>query len=143
MNAAASAGDIASMLRNYASTATLAGLDINQAIAMGTTILDVSQKDSGSIGNALRTVLSRYGNVKAGAFGRMNLDTDSETTENINDIEKVLNKIGISMRNSQLDMRDFGDVLDDLAERWNGLDEVSKNALATAFAGKKVLCSNI
>ena len=53
MNAAASAGDIASMLRNYASTATLAGLDIDQAIAMGTTILDVSQKDSGSIGNAL------------------------------------------------------------------------------------------
>lgn len=137
MNAAASAGDIASMLRNYASTATLAGLDLDQAIAMGTTILDVSQKDSGSVGNALRTVLSRYGNVKAGAYSKLNLDGDAETTENLNDIEKVLRKIGISMRNSQLDMRDFGDVLDDLAEKWSSLDEVSKNALATAFAGTR------
>lgn len=88
-------------------------------------------------------MLSRYGNVKAGAYSKMNLDSDADSTENINDIEKVLRKLGISMRDSKLEFRDFGSVLDDLALKWATLDSVSKNALATAFAGKKVLCLNM
>ena len=118
MSAAASAGEIAESLRQFATTAQISGVNIDQAIAMATTIMDVSQRDASSVGAALKTMISRYGNVKAGAFNKLNLDSDSGGEgESLNDIEKVLKKIGISMRDTNLQFRDFDDVLEDLSEK--------------------------
>jgi hypothetical protein len=55
----------------------------------------------------------------------------------LNDIDKVLKKLGISLRTSNLEFRDFDDVLDDIAAKWETLDSVSKNAIATAMAGTR------
>lgn len=138
MSAATSAGDIAESLRQFATTAQLSGLNLDESIAMATTIMDVSQKDASSTGNAIKTMLSRYGNVKAGTYSNMNITGDqNETTESLNDIEKVLRKLGISLRSSNLEFRDFDDVLDDIAAKWDTLDSVSKNAIATAMAGTR------
>ena len=138
MSAATSAGDIAEALRQFATTAQLSGMDLNESIAMATTIMDVSQKDASSTGNAIKTMLSRFGNVKAGTYSGMNITGDqNETTESLNDIEKVLRKIGISLRSSNLEFREFDDVLDDIASKWDTLDSVSKNAIATAMAGTR------
>ena len=80
--------------------------------------------------------MSRYGNVKAGAYTKMNLESSSDTDlENLNDIEKVLGKIGIRIRSTNTEFRSFSDVLDELSDRWINLDNVSKNAIATAMAG--------
>lgn len=144
MAAATSAGDIAESLRQFAVSAQMSGVDIDQAIAMATTIMDVSQRDASSVGNALKTMIARYGNVKAGAFSSLSLENEGEDTgESLNDIEKVLNKIGISIRDSNLEFRDFDDVLEDIGDKWASLDTVSRGAVATALAGKKVLCQNI
>ena len=35
-------------------------------------------------------------------------------------------------------MRGFDEVLDDLAEKWDNLNDVERNAVATAMAGKLV-----
>lgn len=138
MSAATSAGDIAEALRQFATTAQLSGVDLDESIAMATTIMDVSQKDASSTGNAIKTMLSRYGNVKAGTYSGMNITGDqNETTESLNDIDKVLSKLGISLRTSNLEFRDFDDVLDDIAAKWETLDSVSKNAIATAMAGTR------
>ena len=138
MSAATSAGDIAEALRQFATTAQLSGVDLDESIAMATTIMDVSQKDASSTGNAIKTMLSRYGNVKAGTYSGMNITGDqNETTESLNDIDKVLKKLGISLRTSNLEFRDFDDVLDDIAAKWETLDSVSKNAIATAMAGTR------
>ena len=80
--------------------------------------------------------MSRYGNVKAGAYTKMNLEASSDTDlENLNDIEKVLGKIGISIRSTNTEFRSFSDVLEELSDKWINLDTVSKNAIATAMAG--------
>lgn len=135
MDAAVSAGGIAEALSRTATSAQLAGLSIDQTIGIVSTIGEVTQKSMQSVGESVKTLLSRYGNVKAGVFDRMDLEDGGEETENINDIEKVLGKLGISIRNSALEMRNINEVLDDLAEKWQSLDSVSKNAVATAFAG--------
>lgn len=135
MEAAVSAGDIADGLSRVSTSAQLAGLDMDQTIGILSTIGEVTQRDLGSVGDSLRTLLSRYGNVKAGVFTQMGLDDDGETSDNINDIEKVLGQLGIKIRSSSLDMRNISDVLDELATKWETLDTVSKNAVATAFAG--------
>lgn len=138
MSAATSAGDIAEALRQFATTAQLSGMNLDESIAMATTIMDVSQKDASSTGNAIKTMLSRFGNVKAGTYSGMNITGDqNETTESLNDIDKVLRKLGISLRSSNLEFRDFDDILDDIATKWETLDSVSKNAIATAMAGTR------
>lgn len=135
MAAAVSAGDIAEGLSRVATSSQLAGLSLDETVGILSTIGEVTQKDMSSVGESLKTLLSRYGNVKAGVYTSMGLNDDGETSENINDIEKVLSKLGIRIRTNNLEMRDISSVLDELAEKWGTLDTVSKNAIATAFAG--------
>lgn len=135
LDAATSAGDIALALSRTATSAQLAGMSLDETASIVTVIGEVTQKSMESVGESVKTLLSRYGNVKAGVFTQMGLDDDGETTDNINDIEKVLGKLGIPIRSSNLEMRAVGDVLDELADKWVSLDTVSKNAVATAMAG--------
>lgn len=132
--AAISAGNLAEGLARVATTAQQAGLSLDETAAMVTTITEVTQRDASTAGEALRTLISRYSNVKAGVFTSMS-DSAEETSSNINDIEKVLGKLGIRIRTSGTEMRSIEDVLDELAEKWDTLDDVSRNAVASAFAG--------
>ncbi len=131
---ATTAGDIATALSRTAAAAKAANLDLDQTASMLTTIIDITQQDAGSVGNALKTILSRYGNVKAGVFAGMEEDGE-DASESINDVEKVLNTIGIQIRSTSTEMRGFDEVLDDLAEKWDNLNDVEQNAVATAMAG--------
>ena len=136
MKSASSAGGIAQALQQVANVANSAGVSLDQSIGMISTISDVTQREPSSVGQSLRTMIARFGNVKAGAYSSMNIDSDNEdATSNINDIEKVLKKLGISVRSSNLEFRDFDDVLGDIAGKWDTIDSVSKNAIATAMAG--------
>lgn len=132
--AAISAGNLAEGLARVATTAQQAGLSLDETAAMVTTITEVTQRDASTAGEALRTLISRYSNVKAGVFTSMGEEAE-ETSSNINDIEKVLGKLGIRIRTSGTEMRSIEDVLDELAEKWDTLDDVSRNAVASAFAG--------
>lgn len=134
---ATTAGDIATALSRTSAVAREAGLDLDQTAAALTTMIDVSQQDASSVGNAFRTILARYGNVKATAFTSLVGDSDDvdDTNKSINDTEKVLGAIGIKIRSSSSDMRDFDDVMDELADKWVTLTDVEKNAASTALAG--------
>ena len=101
---------------------------MDELIASVSVIGEVTQNSMDSVGVAMKSLLARYGNVKAGVFSSMGLDDDGETTENINDIEKVLGKLGIRVRSSSLEMRSLSDVLDELNEKWSTYDTVTKNA---------------
>ena len=80
--------------------------------------------------------MSRYGNVKAGAYNKLNVDSENEdTSEKLNDVERILTKMGISIRKTNLEFKDFDEVMDNIAEKWDTMDNVSKKAIANAFAG--------
>lgn len=136
---ATTAGDIATALSRTSAVAREAGLNLDQTAAALTTMIDVSQQDASSVGNAFRTILARYGNVKATAFTSLVGDSDDvdDTNKSINDTEKVLGAIGIKIRSSAGDMRDFYEVMDELAEVYPTLDEVTRNAISTALGGTR------
>ena len=131
VEAATTAGDIAEGLAQFANTATLNGVNIDQASAMVATIADITQESGSSVGNSIKMMLSRYSNVKSGAY------TSDDEGEALNDTEKILNKLGISMRDNNLQFRDFADVLAEIADRWDSLDNISQNAIAGAIAGTR------
>lgn len=136
--AAVSAGGIATALSKSAVSANLAGMSMDELIAAVSTIGEVTQKSMDSVGEAMKTLLARYGNVKASVFTQIGLDDGGETTDNINDIEKVLRTLGIRVRSSSSEMRSITDVLDELASKWDILDTVTKNAVSTAFGGTRM-----
>lgn len=136
MEAAVSAGGIAAAMQNVATTAQMAGLSLDKTIGYISTIIETTQRDPSSVGMGMRTILARYGNVKAGAFTNMTgMENSDADLENINDIEKVLGKVGIRIRENAQEFRSFGDVIDELSLKWQKYDSVTKNAIATAMAG--------
>lgn len=137
-NAAISAGDIAEAMSRANVSAQLAGSEINKYMSYITTVSDVSQMSAETVGTAFKTLYSRYGNVKAGKFvAGAGDESNSEEFEALNDIEKVLNKIGISMRDTSAEFRNFDNVLAEIAEKWATLSDVERNAISTAFAGTR------
>lgn len=63
-------------------------------------------------------------------------DTDDEG-ESLNDVEKVLNKLDIKLRDSVGEWRSFEDVLDEVATKWKDFSEVERSQIATAIAGTR------
>lgn len=63
-------------------------------------------------------------------------DTDDEG-ESLNDVEKTLKRMNIQLRSSVGEWRNFEDVLEEVAEKWNNgaFNEVEKSQIATAIAG--------
>lgn len=45
--------------------------------------------------------------------------------------------MGIKLRENEKTWRNFGDVLDEVAGKWQNFSDTQKSALATAFAGKQ------
>lgn len=140
---ATTAGDIATALSRTSAVAREAGLNLDQTAAALTTMIDVSQQDAGSVGNAFRTILARYGNVKATAFTSLVGDSEDidDANGSINDTEKVLGAIGIKIRSSSSDMRDFDDVMDELADKWVTLTDVEKNLKQSSIMEQSIIAN--
>lgn len=114
-------------MRNFASTAKLAGLSLDETIALigtGTTVL---QKSGSEIGNALRTITMRITGVSDGY----------ETfEEDISKAETSLRRVGIQVRESTGEFREPIEVLRDFAGEMRNLSEVEISAVTEALAGK-------
>lgn len=130
MEAATSAGDIATAMAETAASAEIAGVSMDKLIGYISTVAEVTQDGAESVGIFYKTLFARMGNIKVGNFV-------SDDGEALNDVEKVLNSLGISLRDSNGLFRDFGDVLDEVGQRWKTYDNVQQHAIATAFAGTR------
>ena len=131
MEAAASAGDIATAMAECANSARIAGVDMNTLIGYLTTVKEVTQDGSESVGTFAKTMFARMGNIKAG-----NLE-DPETGENLSDVEASLSSVGIKLRSANNHFRDFDEVLSEVAADWDNYSNVQQHAIAVAFAGTR------
>lgn len=131
MKAAISAGDIATAMAETAASADVAGVAMDSLIGYIATVGEITQDGAESVGTFFKTLFARMGSVKAGTF------VDEETGESLNDVEAVLTKLGISLRDEQGLFRDFGTVLDEVAGGWENYTNVQQHAIATAFAGTR------
>ena len=129
LKSASDAGGIGQALTKVASQANNAGVSLEKTAAMIATIKDVTQDSDDSIGTGLKSIFSRMNQIKAGKF------VDSETGESLNDVEKVLKKVGISMRDVNGQFKQSEPVIDEVAQKWATFDGNTKKAVATAMAG--------
>lgn len=131
MEAAASAGDIATAMAETATSADIAGVSMDRLIGYLAVVKEVTQDGAESVGTFYRTLFARMNNVAAGKF------VDDETGESLNDVETVLNELDIALRDVNGQFRNSGEVLDEVAQRWESFDNTAQHAIATAFAGTR------
>lgn len=137
LQSASDAGGIGEALSRTASMANNAGVSLEKTAAMIATIKDVTQQSDETIGTSVKSILSRMNNIKVGKF------VDDETGESLNDVEKVLGKVGISMRDVNGQFQDSEITIDSIAEKWDTFDKNTQKAISTAVAGTRQINSFI
>lgn len=86
-------------------------------------------------------MFARYSNIKAGKFQATEAEKMSDTYseeefENLNDVAKVLGAVGISIQEGN-DFKGIQEVFDEIIAKWEDLNEVQRNGIATALAGTR------
>ena len=93
------------------------------------TISSITRESASVIGNSLKSIISRYEQIRAKGF-------NEEDATQINDVTKALQEAGkITAVDAYGQLRPIADVLDELGSKWDELKENEKAYIATALAG--------
>ena len=129
--AAASAADLeelATAEQKVASTANTVGVSHEQLTAQIGTIVSVTRQAPESVGNAMRTLYARIADL------RMGETLEDGTT--LGNLSGTLADIGINVTDAEGNLRNLGDVLEELQDKWGELSNAQQIALGTKLAGK-------
>ena len=126
--AATSTEELSTALQYVSSYAEASGLSLDRMIGYIASVSETTRLSAETIGQGWKSILSRIQNVKAGK-------SIDDMGESINDTEKVLTRFGISLRDNAKEFRNIGDIIDDVAARWDDFTSVEQNQIATAMAG--------
>lgn len=129
---ATDAGGLAEAMSRTAEGANLAGISMDRLLGMIAAVGEVTQKSMSSIGESYKTIFSRMRDVKD---NKLQVVGDDGEIEDLSNVEIVLNSLGIKLRKSNKEFRNFQDVLDDVAGNWNKYSSVQQAAIAKAFSG--------
>ena len=132
LESATDAGGLAEAMSKTAEGAQIAGISMDRLLGMIATVGEVTQKSMSSIGESYKTVFSRMRDIKDNKLSVIGEDGEIEDLSNV---EIVLDSLGIKLRDSNLEFRNFQDVLDDVAGSWDSYSSVQKAAIAKAFSG--------
>ncbi len=128
MAAAVSADNIAEALSHTASSASLAGLSLDKIIAYLTVVQETTQKSASVVGESFKSIFARMGKVTNG-------DAVDDLGENISGVESTLRSLGIELRKSEDEFRNFDEILDEVGNKWATYSTVVQRQIATAFGG--------
>lgn len=129
----ASATDVSGLSNAFnevAANAKVAGVETEKLLSYAAVIGETSQEEMASVGTALNAIFSRMGNIK---LSRLKDYENGE--EDLSNVETVLKKNSIALRDAAGQFREFDDVLAETASKWEQFDSVTQRAVANAFSG--------
>lgn len=130
---ASSTEELATAISKTAASAASVGSSFEATSAMMSTMISTTRESATNIGTALKSIISRYGEMKENMTG-----TDAEGEEySLNKVDKALQTIGISIHDAAGQFRDFDDVILELAESWDKIDKNTQRYIATVMAGNR------
>lgn len=124
---AASSAEIAEGIESFASIGETIGLSYEYATSALTTIVAKTRASASEVGNGLRTIFSRLQNLSLGET----LDDGTDLTK----YSKALETVGVSIKDASGELKSMDSILDDLAGKWDTLDQAEKVALANTVGG--------
>lgn len=128
---AADFGELSTAIEKVASSAASAGLDLDHMMGYLAKMIETTREAPTNIGTALKTIVANFTQFKEDPTG-----LNQEGTE-INKVDKALKSVGISLTDANGEVRDLGEVIDELGQQWENLTRNQKSYLATAIAGTR------
>ena len=121
------AAEIAQGLEKFAAVSNTVGLSYEYATAALATAVAQTRLSAETVGTSFKTLFARLESLKLG-------ETLEDGTD-LNKYSKALDSVGVSIKDTNGDLRDMDDVLDDLGARWDSLGKDTKIALAQTIGG--------
>lgn len=119
--------ELAEGMSKVASAANTMGVDIDELNAQLSTIISVTRQDAATAGTALKTIYARMTDIESGL--------DTETT--LGEYTSKMAQFGIQVLDSKGALRDVGDVMNEIGDKWNDFTKTQQVALAQAMAGTR------
>ena len=129
------AEEIGESLQRVASAAENSNISLEKSASWLATISSITRESSSTIGRSLNSAISRYESIKKTGFNQ-------EDTTKLNDVVKSLSDVGITATDSQGQLRDFADVMDEVGAKFSTLSKNEQAYIATTMFGK-ILCPYI
>ena len=110
------------------SVASTLGVTEEQLISQMSTIISVTREAPEAVGNSLKTIYARLGDLELG-----------ETLEDgvtLGEVSGTLEKLGVNVIDANGNLREMGNVLEDLMSKWGDFDKAQQQAIAEKLAGK-------
>lgn len=128
---AVDSGEIANAMEKTASSAANVGMSLQSTSAFMSVMIQTTRESAQNIGSALKSIISRYGEMKASPKELLNVDGEEVS---FNKVDTALKSVGISIKDASGQFRDFDDVILELAKKWNTLDNNTQRYIATIMA---------
>ena len=126
---ATSLEEIATSMQKVAATANTVGVSMEQVSSIISTVSSVTRESAESIGTSYKTIFARIGDLKLGETLDDGVDLGS--------VSSKLQAIGVSILDANGNMREMGDIITDLGNRWQTMNQAQKTAVAQVVAGKR------
>ena len=124
---AADLEELSTGMSKVASAASIMGVDIDQLNAQLATIVSVTRQAPESVGVALKTIYARMSDIKSGL--------DDETT--LGNYTEKMAQYGINVLDANNNLRNMGEVIEEIGEKWSTLSKDQRIALAQVMAGTR------
>lgn len=134
LESATDAGGLMEAMSRVSTMANTAGVSMDKLLGYMASVGEITQQSMPTLGTAFKSIFARMSDIKAQNYG---LVDDNGTVELLSDVESSLKKVGIDLRKTVTEYNSYSDVLDNLAAKWNTLNQVQQNELVKAFAGTR------
>lgn len=124
---ASSTDEISEGVQKFASVANTIGLSYEYATSALATLTAKTRESANTVGNSLKTLFARIQGLTLG-----------ETLEDGTDLNKyslALEKVGISIKDQQGELKDMNTILDEMMNKWDSLSRAEQVALAQTVGG--------
>lgn len=124
---ASSTDEIAGGLEKFAAVADTIGLSFDNAAAALATITATTRQSEDVVGTSLKTIFARIQGLKLG-------DTLEDGTT-LNQYSQALEKVGINIKDSNGELKDMDNIIEEMGNKWDTIDKDQQVALAQQVAG--------
>ena len=124
---AADLGELAEGFSRVASAAASMGVDIDELNSYLATVISVTREAPETIGTAFRTIFARLNSVSLGET--------AEDGVNLNTVGNTLEKVGIQVLDNNGKLKETGEIIDEIGNRWNEFSAEQQRSIAITMAG--------
>ena len=126
--------ELGTAMQRTASIAASAGASFEGTTAFLAQAIETTREPAENIGTAMKTIIARFQEMKKNPLEISEVDGEEV---DYNKIDAALKTIGVDLKDTNGQFREFDQVMLDISARWDGLSQAQQRYIATTAAGSR------